>query len=221
MRCEDPGSFSKQVDSSQYEFIRYVDQARWASIWHQIDEITSAEPTSVLEIGKGSGLLGAVLKHYGIQYESVDIDPGLEPDHVASVTELPFEANSFDVVGCFQVLEHIPYKHFRQAITELVRVSRKKVVISLPDAEELWQYRLHIPFLGVFSLDIPRPRLRPRPHVFDGEHYWEINKSGYPLDDILNAIESSGTVVVKSYRVIQNPFHRFFVLEAANRELAS
>lgn len=209
-------TFEKQVDASQYQFSRYVDQARWASLWHQVDEILRESPRSVLEVGKGNGLLGAILKHHGVHYESTDIDPALEPDHVASVTGLPFAAETFDVVGCFQVLEHIPYADFRDALRELVRVARKRIVISLPDARILWQYSFHVPKKGHLRLNIPRPRIRPQKHVFDGEHYWEINKAGFPLDDVMKAIGASGVHTRRTFRVQNNPYHRFFVLEKQN-----
>ena len=91
-------------------------------------------------------------------------------------------------------------------------MAKNRVIISLPDARTLWQYSLHVPKKGNVRLDIPRPRLRPQEHIFDGEHYWEINKEGYPLSDIVSAMEGGGAVVDKSYRVIDNPYHRFFVV---------
>jgi len=207
------GEFKKQVDcSSHYEFSRYMEKPRWSSLWHQMDEILKVQPKTVLEIGKGTGILGALLKHYDIDYQSVDIDPELKPDHVASVTDLPFEDDSFDVVGCFQVLEHIPYEFFVQAVTELLRVARNRVVISLPDAKTLWPYGFHVPKKGIVWLHMPRPRLHTQKHVFDGEHYWEINKDGYPLSSVVSDIESYGIAVYKSYRVDNNPYHRFFIL---------
>lgn len=49
-----------------------------------------------------------------------------------SVTALPFPDNSFDVVGCFEVLEHLPGELPREAIAEFVRVARRGVVLSVP-----------------------------------------------------------------------------------------
>ena len=50
----------------------------------------------------------------------------------ADATKLPFKDNSFDVVICSEVLEHIPEN--RAAIAELVRVLKKgkKLVVSVP-----------------------------------------------------------------------------------------
>jgi len=46
---------------------------------------------------------------------------------------LPFEDNSFDIVICTDVLEHVEQK--RQLIGEIQRVSREWVVISLPNTQ--------------------------------------------------------------------------------------
>lgn len=49
---------------------------------------------------------------------------------VASVTDLPFDDGSFDLVLCLEVLEHLPEPE--TALDELSRVSRRDVVVSTP-----------------------------------------------------------------------------------------
>ena len=49
---------------------------------------------------------------------------------VADITRLPFPDRSFDVAGCFEVLEHLHAP--QQALRELVRVSRSAVILSVP-----------------------------------------------------------------------------------------
>jgi hypothetical protein len=48
---------------------------------------------------------------------------------------------------------------------------------------------------------------------FDGEHYWEIGKDGYPLSRIKNDIQKIGSLIQRTYRVLEYPYHRFFVLQ--------
>ncbi|NTW52165.1 MAG: class I SAM-dependent methyltransferase [Chlorobiaceae bacterium] len=202
----------RQVDRSHYEFSRYMTKGRWSSIWHQIDELIQLNPEKVLEIGPGSGVFKHVASLYGISVETLDLDPELKPDHVGSITDLPFDDGSYDLVCAFQVLEHLPYQKSLDAFKEMERVSRKNVIISLPDAKIIWRYRFHVPMLGGYDIMIPRPVFGIKKHKYDGEHYWEINKKGYDLDRVIADL-SKGYGFKKTYRVVENPYHRFFVFE--------
>jgi SAM-dependent methyltransferase len=204
----------KQVQRDHYEFGRYIHQRRWASMWYQLDEILALRPQTVLEIGPGPGVFKAVLSRFGPHVETLDLDPELTPDHVASADAMPFGDHAFDVVCAFQMLEHVPYETSMKIFREMVRVATKGVVISLPDAATRWPMGFHIPRIGMKWFSVPRPRLRPVAHRFDGEHYWEINKAGYPLTRIQHDLEQAAPVVLlRTYRVPENPYHRFFVYE--------
>lgn len=203
----------KQVDKSHYEFSSYVRKPRWTSIWHQLDEVTKLNPKQVLEIGPGPGLFKTIATALGIHVETLDIDRELKPDHMASVSEMPFADSSYDVVCGFQMLEHLPWDDSRCAYLEMARVAKKGLVISLPDAAIRWPLSLHVPIIGKIDILVPKPSLRPQAHKFDGEHYWEINKHGYPLSRIIEELFSQPQISLKkTYRVPENPYHRFFVL---------
>lgn len=202
----------RQVDRSHYEFRKYVHKPRWASMWHQLDEVIRLEPNRVLEIGPGPGLFKVTALALGVAVETLDIDPNLEPDHIASVFTMPFEDSAYDVVCAFQVLEHLPFEKSKMAFSEMARVAKKAIVISLPDAATRWPVSIHIPMIGLIDFLIPKPRLVAPQHVFDGEHYWEINKKGYSLEKIINEFSSSAPLKLeKTYRVTENPYHIFFV----------
>ncbi|HRF43378.1 MAG TPA: class I SAM-dependent methyltransferase [Candidatus Competibacteraceae bacterium] len=204
--------FEKQVEEGHYEFSRYMSKSRWCSVWHQLDEVQKLKPNRVLEVGPGPGLFKTVAATFGISVETLDFDPDLKPDHVGSATAMPFSDGAYDVVCAFQMLEHLPYEAALQAFGEMARVSRSHVIISLPDARPVWRYQLHIPKLGSCDFFIPRPLLKAPVHVFDGEHYWEINKQGYPLSRVI-ADCSKHLKLVKTYRVFENSSHRFFIFE--------
>jgi SAM-dependent methyltransferase len=202
----------KQVNSKHYDFARYVDMNRWMSTWHQVDEIMKLNPKSCLECGIGTGLFKSLMQHFGYSIQTADIDPDLAPDFVASVTELPMNDNSFECVCAFQVLEHLPYEKSLQAFAEMLRVSSKYVLLSLPDAKKMWTHSFNLPNNDVFVLNIPIPPIRSRVHKFNGEHYWEINKKGYALKRILQDFGQNANLL-RTYRVRQFPYHRFFVFE--------
>lgn len=202
----------KQVEKEHYEFASYISKQRWSSIWHQVDEVLGFTPNSVLEIGPGPGVFKALTSQFGAKVETLDIDPELQPDYVEPADDMPFYDGQFDVVCAFQMLEHVPYEMSLAIFHEMVRVAKKGIVISLPDAKAAWPYAFHIPKVGTFHFHLHSPRVGLKEHVFDGEHHWEINKAGYPLSKVRNDLESTaGVSLDRTYRVNDNPYHRFFV----------
>jgi SAM-dependent methyltransferase len=204
----------KQVDADHYRFSRYVSKNRWASIWHQLDEVLRTEPESVLEIGPGPGLFKVLAGLFGIRVETADIDPALRPDHLISGENLPFPDKSFDVACAFQVLEHVPYAVSLAVFAEMSRVAKRYVVISLPDARPTWFYSFRIPLVGQFTFLAPKPWTGPKEHTFDGEHYWEVNKKGFKLNKVCSDLATTGHLaLVRTFRVDEFAFHRFFIFE--------
>lgn len=203
----------KQVNKEHYNFSRYVSKNhRWVSFYHQLDELFSLEGvTSVLEVGPGMPLVRSMLNYHrpDIAYKSIDIAEDLKPDIVGSVTDMPLEDNSFDVVCAFQILEHIPYDQFETALSEIVRVSKKHVLISLPHFGPAIKLQLKIPMLPMiqFAIKVPYPIV----HKWNGQHYWEIGKRGYPAKRIRSAMEKYFTIN-KEYIPYENQCHRFYVL---------
>lgn len=201
----------KQIDKTNYNFSKYIHKRRFSSMWHQLDEILATQPDSVLEIGPGPGIFKILASIFGIKVETLDLDPELEPDHVGDIENMPFDDKKYDVVCAFQVLEHLPYDAALVALNEMVRVSRRYVIISLPDAKVVYRCSFQIPKIGEINLFIPKPTLRSKAHVFNGEHYWEINKKGYSLNKVIQDF-SAFCKIEKTYRVNENPYHRFFIL---------
>lgn len=201
-----------QVDVGHYFRPSYDTKERFISYWYQIDEIISLRPPTILEVGVGNKLVLDYLKKCGYKITSLDIDEGLNPDYVGTILEMPFPDSSFEVVAAYEVLEHLPYEKFSDALSEIHRVSSEYAVLSLPDATRVYEFYLRVPKMGVFKRLITIPRLNPVEHIFNGEHYWEIGKAGYPLKRILHAIDTAGFKVIKTYQVFENPYHRFFVL---------
>lgn len=191
----------------------YNSPRRWMSYWYQIDEIIQKKPKQILEIGKGNGLVSEYLKKCGFNIITCDFNKNIEPDVVADIRKLPFSKNEFDFILCAQVLEHMPFSDFQLSLKNLFRVTKKWVLITLPDYS-IFNFFISfklIPFIPKITKTI-KVKL-PVKHIFDGNHYWEIDKKGYPLKKIKSAIKQAGFKIVKNYTPDENTFHRFFLLK--------
>jgi SAM-dependent methyltransferase len=173
-----------------YDFVKYIGDGSWSSFYYQLIEIISIKSDSILEVGVGTGVLSAVLKGLGFPYKSFDLDPTLGSDFTGSILEMPFDNVSYDIIACFEVIEHLPYENFKNSLSELFRIANKAVIISLPDAKPVLRCSFDIPKLGYKKLMIPRPWFHPRELIYTGTHYWEINSKGYSISRIRKDINS-------------------------------
>ena len=199
-----------QVDKSHYAFSRYVGFDRWASYHTQIKETLLLQPESVLEIGLGDGVYRNYLESQTkVRYQSLDIDPELKPDIVGSVTAIPFPDNAVDYVMAFEILEHLPFEEFPIALKEIARVAKRGAIVSLPHFGPPVKLLFKLPFLPEISFSFKIPYM-PR-HHFNGQHYWELGKKGYPVSRVLKEIERY-FIVEKHFVPFENQYHHFFIL---------
>ena len=203
--------FKPQVNRSHY-FYGYDTKERWISYWYQINEVLKTRPKTLLEVGIGNGTVSDYLRKLGIKVTTVDIDKNLNPDYVASVTELSniFDENTFDTSLCAEVLEHLPFEYFEKSLQELHYVTKKYLILTLPFFGIKVSFFLKVPIMKKIGFVISLPY--PKKHKFNGEHYWEIGKKGYSLKKILKVI-SRWYYIKRTYLPLENPYHRFFVLK--------
>ena len=107
-----------------------------------IAEVRALHPTSILDAGCGEGftLERFRLAGVGAHLEGIDLNPGAidlgrtPHPHLAltqgSVYQLPYADNTFDLVVCTEVLEHL--ERPADALTELSRVAKRYVIITVP-----------------------------------------------------------------------------------------
>lgn len=203
----------KQVDKNHYHFENYTSFNRWTSYWHQLREAMALNPKSVLVIGPGDGVIVDYLKNQGITVKTIDIADDLKPDYLGSVEDIDkIVDESFDLIICSQVLEHLPYEKFAPTISK-IKSKTKFLILSLPYANiNLIEFFIRLPKKIEFYFNLVLPKFYKK-WKFDGEHYWEIAISGFPKSKIRNELAKNFRVK-KEFHVKFFKYHYFFVCES-------
>jgi 2-polyprenyl-3-methyl-5-hydroxy-6-metoxy-1,4-benzoquinol methylase len=162
--AEDTSNFHKHTHSNPV-------QRRLIDRFHHVlmAKIGELAPASFLDAGCGEGFVteilirqfpGTVVTGFDFNAPSVELARAKNPTatfHTASIYELPFKDGEFDVVGCFEVLEHLHDPSL--ALKELARVSRRAVVMSVP----------HEPYFSLMNASRGK-NLDIRPRGSDPDH---------------------------------------------------
>jgi len=201
-----------QVEDNHYVSSNYVTLERWSSYWYQINTIRELFPLSILEIGIGNGSCKDYLIKNNYKVITLDIDIKLHPNVLGSIEKIPFKSKSFNIVACFEVLEHITYDSCIEALREIYRVTDKYCVLSIPDCRRAIRFQVQLPCIGQLKKMITLPFLIKPVHNYDGEHYWELGKSGYSIKNFIQDIEKCGFETTNHFRPYEFPYHHFFIL---------
>ena len=89
----------------------------------------------LLDVGAGQCDYKPLVESKGYTYEGIDIDEQ-SPAKKGSILDIPYKDNTFDVLICIDVLEHI--KDHEKAISELYRVLREGglLLIHVPNKNQ-------------------------------------------------------------------------------------
>ena len=161
-----------RLGKGQKEAYRTTDMTEGQIRWM----VEHALGPEVLEVGCGYGVLAERLAGRGdlkvtatdLSSENVEVvrqrmrDVGVDLDlQVADVERLPFADKSFDTTLCAHTLEHV--RNFEKAVTELVRVTRRRLLIVVP-CQRYYRYTIdyHLHFFSepeqlVLRVGLPHP----------------------------------------------------------------
>jgi len=115
----------------------------------RINEVIKSIPLdtkTILDVGCGNGsFVNKLADKFPDRFESIiGLDSSIEAlKHVKTekvnekINRISFEPKSFDLVSCLEVLEHLPQKDFYDGISEIQRISRKYLLITVPNDEIL------------------------------------------------------------------------------------
>ena len=111
--------------------------AFYAPLVEFIEGLRPDRSSRLLDVGCGVGWSTFAFAIEGYDATGIDLNPGAfePPTHPrcvlqqGSATDIPFPADSFDVVVCYQCLEHIPGP--QRALDEMARVCRPGGVVAV------------------------------------------------------------------------------------------
>jgi SAM-dependent methyltransferase len=138
---------AQNTDAAYYEQAALWDRS---SFWksraqlERVEHATSLIPATVrtiLDAGCGNGAFANAVRE---RYDVTALDISAEAlAHVetksvlASIHDMPLDDRAFDLVVCLEVLEHLPHETFLGALSELQRVTRDAILVSVPYRENL------------------------------------------------------------------------------------
>ena len=119
-----PYGYGKQRENALSPSTLSLERHRlmWLFLNDETDFFTSKEKLKVLHIAPEQCFLDIFRKQKNLEYTTSDLESPIA-DVKADICNLPFEDNSYDVIFCNHVLEHIPDD--TKAMQELFRVMKK------------------------------------------------------------------------------------------------
>ncbi len=158
----------------------------WLYLTHKTDFFTSKK--RVLHMAPEQCFLSR-FKKLNHEYITADLDSPIA-DVKADITNLPFEDNSFDVIFCNHVLEHIPDD--TQAMKELFRVMKKggMGIFQIPqDIERLVTFEDN-------SITDPKERAKvfgqyDHVRIYGRDYFKKLRSIGFRVDEVVYSKEIS------------------------------
>ena len=132
------GSLRRAVDPIIYRYgwdTRVRHHLALAHLEQLLRSLPSADDPKVLDVGCGSGGIAAFLPSTDVVGVDVSVPAHLLPNvsfRHGTVTALPFDAATFPIVSCVDVLEHLSPDDRRLAGHELIRVASHGVILACP-----------------------------------------------------------------------------------------
>jgi SAM-dependent methyltransferase len=148
-----------------------------------------------------------MISQHGWEEVRLDIDPGVKPDVVGSITQLEasFAAESFDAVWSSHVLEHLYAHEVYPTLRQFIRVLKPDgfALIMSPDLEAVAH---HIIKHGIASVayDSPAGPIRPLDMLYghtrsiEGGHTHMAHRTGFTAERLGNLLLSAGFSTVST-----------------------
>jgi hypothetical protein len=158
------------------------------------------DTTTILSIGIGESLTETILRGYGIEVTTFDIDRTKSPDVTGSILDLGmFKNKEFSLVIASHVVEHVPFDNFLQITREISRISRFSL-LYLPTYGKIPSISFDLDALNVYFdrflwLKSKYTYSNDLPLLCAGQHYWEIGASPHRVEQVLALLKNNNRVL--------------------------
>jgi SAM-dependent methyltransferase len=161
-----------------------------------VERVAAMGPERVLDAGCGEGFVARLLldRICGLRLTGCELSESAlrlaraaNPEATfarGSITALPFADRSFDVVCCFEVLEHLPGNGPELALAEFARVARQGVVLSVP----------HEPLFSFANVARGKNlNVRPPGSDPDHRHFWSHGAFAHLVSEHFECVSVGGS----------------------------
>jgi len=197
-----------------------VDILNWLRYFHLFKSILAQGPSSLLEIGVGSGILRNCLAPLVGEYRVMDVNKMLGPDYQNDVRANLQEIHSrFEAIIAADVLEHIPFGDVssasRNILDYLVNGGRAYITIPHRASHFMFMSPTYAPHYfrvptGLLSLGGFYRRFIKQRIWIDPNHCWEIGDGKIHERDVHRTFEEAGFRILEFRRII---YVDYWVLE--------
>lgn len=152
--------------------------SRYIITHRMLESLECLKFESLLDVGGGEGYKAFLVhKLFGIPVVSTDLSEeackrangifGIESNPL-DIHELSYEDGQFDVVTCSETLEHVT--DWKQATSELLRIARKAVVITVPQDRK-----------KLIERNKATKEIHSHIHLFDSNSFNYLKSEGYTV----------------------------------------
>jgi len=124
------GEFHKNLDKNWIYYPAYKEKLRY------IDKLLRDKKNlKILDMGCGEGVVVEKYRKLGYNITGFDLNYSSDYVSIGDILKIPAENESYDLVLCLDVIEHLEYGEQRQAIKELNRVLKRggKLILAVPN----------------------------------------------------------------------------------------
>ena len=212
--------FDNQFKMKKEEYLAKLDFIDWYRYFYIIKEVIDLKPSTVLEVGEGSGMVKNCLKDVVNEYKTIDINEKMSPDFLMDIRDENKELNKkFDCIIAADVLEHIPFSDLKKVAKSFYSylLPGGTAIVTIPHRRSnfLFMTPTNVPHVVTVPTGFLSPgafyrRFIKRKIWIDPHHCWEIGDGKVKKTDVDSVFRESGFKVCKFKKLF---YVDFWVLE--------